>query len=227
MIDQVDARYFTIVNDNWDHAAKQIRRSGNRLSFLVIPLINSYFNFSEYDNSSTVYTTERKDVKYNLQFQLNFIHDKPINLHWQRRFSVLLSGNYMQGLYESINDDLKDEIEINSPQLDSRLQYSLAYYPNSRTTLNMRADINFKNYFGTEDFDNIENDINYLNITPRIDIGLNYYISPQLLLDVGYYIYYDYTESNSNFYDHVNYNDFIKRNQVNHSINIGFKYQIF
>jgi len=227
LIDQADARYFTIVNDNWDHAATQIRRAGKVLSFLVIPSISSYSNFIENEHASLIHTTERKDAEYKVQFQLNFITDKPINKYWQRRFRVSLSGDYMQGLDEIMNDDLKNKTEISSPQLNSMLQYSLAYYPNSRTNLSVGADIYFKNYFGTENFNSTEYDINYLKITPSIHFNLSFYISPQLILDASYYVHYDYTESNSRYYDYVAYDDFIKINRLNQYIDIGFKYQIF
>jgi len=227
LIENADARYFTAVNDNWDNAATQIRTSGNRLSFLIIPYIKSSSNFYEIDNLSIVYTTDRNITEYKVQALLILNNAKPIDLHWQRSFSVSLSGNYMKGLYKTIYDDINNETEISSPQLISMLDYIIKYYPNSRTNLSMGAYINFKNYFGKEEIDNIENDINHLNITPGINFSLNYYISPQLMLDASYNIYYDYTESNSNYYEHVDNDDFIKRNQFNQSISIGFKYQIF
>jgi len=227
LIKNADVRYFTVVNDNWDNAATQIRTSGNRLSFLINPFISTNSNFSESDNLSIVHTTDRAITEYKIQAQLIFNNEKPIDLQWQRSFRVLLSGNYMKGLYKTINDDINNETEISSPQLISMLKYSIKYYPNSRTNLSMGAYINFNNNFGKEESDNIENDINHLNITPGINFSLNYYISPQLILDASYNIYYDYTESNSNYYEHISNNDFIKRNQFNQSINIGFKYQIF
>jgi len=223
LIDQADARYFTIVNDNWDHAATQIRRAGNRLSFLINPSILSSDGFYEIDDYSTITTRENIRTEYKVQAQLTYVNEKPVNLYWQQSFSVLLSGNYMQGLYNYSIDGFNEKSEVKSPQINSRINYSLRYYPNTRTILIIGANINFINYYGTEEYENTKNDINYLDIIPKINFGLNYYISPQLLFVANYAAYYNYSESNLSYYD----NDFFVGNRFNQSINIGFKYQIF
>ena len=139
----------------------------------------------------------------------------------------MLSGGYVKGSYDSVNNDYENETDITSPQLNSTISYSLAYYPNTRTNLSLNGRIYFRNYFGTETYNNDEVDINHLNIRPQVYFNLNYYISPHLLFNASYSLNYDYTESNSYYYERVGYDNFVKENQFNQSINIGFKYQIF
>ncbi|MBI9052892.1 MAG: hypothetical protein JEY96_03690 [Bacteroidales bacterium] len=224
LIDIPDSRYFTIVNDNWDHAAQVIRNSGTRFSFKIESGFSSYTNLSTYESESYSYEDKNRNTEYGIRSGLYFVSEKPINIYWQRGFNFNVSGGYLYGAEEDVANDSK--VELQSPELISEVNYSLDFYPNTRTSLNFDVGINFLNSFGEEEVDNQTIDINHFEIVPSSNLSLNYYISPQLLFNINYRIYYRYMESNSEYYKNM-YDDFLQEEYLNQNINIGFIYKLF
>ncbi|OFX89176.1 MAG: hypothetical protein A2W99_01725 [Bacteroidetes bacterium GWF2_33_16] len=226
LINTADSEYFTIVNDNWDYAITIIRNTGQRISFGIEPKIYSSNYHSKIDNGNLLITEfESKRNEYSINANLQYIYEKPINLYWQNSLSFLLIGTYLESTYGVSASNLDNSLDINAPQITSRLSYNLGFYPNSRTSLNISFAMNYFNSFGEEKYNDEKNSINHLVLTPNSYLNLYYYISPQLRLNVNYSVDYNYTESDSEYYADIS-NEYIKRNSFNQYLSAGFLFQI-
>jgi hypothetical protein len=224
IVQNANSKYFTVVNDNWDYAALPNRRTGHRISFGITPELNYQNADYQYDDIYYLNTNnENYRKEYGLSANLNFALEKPINLYWQSSLYVNLSGKYLKGINEkSLSNSI---VEIESPELHSNINYSIGFYPSSRTDMNLSLGLYFKNSFGSEFVNDEKNNINFFYLLPNSRININYYISPQFKLNINYYMYYRYLDSNSEYYDNM-YNDFKTGQDINQNISIGFIYQI-
>lgn len=225
LINISDAKYFTIVYDNWDNSASISRSTGHRISFGIDPEIHLNNHQSEMKNDSLVYETEINHSEYSVKVNIQYVYEKPINIKWQSSLFFITSGIYFKSINDVYSSVLENKIELNAPQIGSLIKYKLGFYPNSRTNFDVSFALDFFNSFGKEVYNNIENKINHLVITPRSYLNLYYYISPQLRLNLYYSIDYNYTESDSRYYLSLN-NDFIKYNSLNQYLTAGLLFQI-
>ncbi|MDK2978575.1 MAG: hypothetical protein PWP52_1289 [Bacteroidales bacterium] len=224
LIENADARYFAVVNDNWDHAVNRIRNSGKRVSFHLEPGYVYTSDFFEQQQESYQLLNEHKITEYSIQGALKYIDEKPINRFWQSSFSFQIAGKYLKAINKDIENDTK--VELEAPQLTSSVNYAVGFYPNSRTNLVVSLGVNYFNSFGEENINSEKVDISHFEISPVFSTNLNYYISPQLRINANYRLNYLYLETNSEYYYNM-YNDFFQQKDFNHSINVGFIYQIY
>jgi len=224
LIKTADARYFAVVNDNWEHAANRIRNSGKRVSFHLEPGYVFTSDFFEDIQESYQLLNEHKITEYSIQGAIKYIDEKPINRFWQSSFSFQIAGKYLKAINKDIEQDTK--IELEAPQLNSSFNYAVGFYPNSRTDLVVSLGVNYFNSFGEENIDSEKVDISHFEISPVFSANLNYYLSPQLRINANYRLNYMYLETNSEYYYNM-YNDFFQQKDFNHFINVGFIYQIY
>ena len=224
LIKTADARYFAVVNDNWEHAANRIRNSGKRVSFHLEPGYVFTSDFFEDIQESYQLLNEHKITEYSIQGAIKYIDEKPINRFWQSSFSFQIAGKYLKAINKDIEQDTK--VELEAPQLNSSFNYAVGFYPNSRTDLVVSLGVNYFNSFGEENIDSEKVDISHFEISPVFSAKLNYYLSPQLRINANYRLNYMYLETNSEYYYNM-YNDFFQQKDFNHLINVGFIYQIY
>lgn len=224
LVEDNDVKYFSIVNDNWDFAATQIREAGKRLSFGVMPELYYYDRFSEYKTITSNSDNEYNKIEYGISAIVKYNIEKPINIYWQSSFDISTSVKYLIGSEENVTNGFKTDLV--SPQINSSIYYSLGFYPNTRTNLNLSFRINYNNYFGEEDINGDKNDINHFELNTNSMLHLNYYISRQLKLNANYSVYYNYRETNSEYYANA-YDDYTTYKSFSQYFRIGFIYQIF
>jgi hypothetical protein len=227
IITGADARYFTIVNDNWDFSQGPVRESGKRLSGGLIPAYSyTYSNLeTTYPNLGDTSGQKYKTGSLGIRMQGQYKNEKPVNLHWQRSLSMKLSYGYSRNM-NSIQDLEESENKLHSDQLqlDAAVQYGMGYYPNSRTDISGQVSCDFQhvNRLENEDRPNAESNGNI--ITPDFSLVMRYYISPQLRLTMNYHINYTYNKNNFRIDEDYMY---FKSNQLQQIFNVGFVYSIF
>ncbi len=169
------AAYFTTLYDNWMYA-KAYRRSGNRVTLSVRPHFNYrneknekvYINRDNYTINDTT-----KQFYYGADLNILYESEKPMNLYWQRSFSIGYSIGWIGSDYPKHDD---------SYDTDVFATYGIAYYPNSRTSISGSISENINYIF---------NDRNIWTTT-SINLGMSYYFSPQLRLDAYYNLRFTY-----------------------------------
>ncbi|MDX9696281.1 MAG: hypothetical protein RBT49_10870 [Bacteroidales bacterium] len=217
-----DAKYYVTLNDQWNYAAQPIRNSGQRISFGINPEIYSsdYQNINLNVDGNTKSYEER--FEYALGAGVNYTFEKPINLYWQSSLNFSFFGKYMEGTIR----DWPYDISINSPQLESNINYMLGFYPTTRTNIQLSFSAYYFNAFGEEFLStNEEFKTSHFILQPSSNLLINYYISPKVRLRIDYSINYSYLESNSEYYGRL-YNEFLKYNSFNQALRIGFVFKI-
>jgi len=230
LISYPDARYFTIMNDNWDYAQGPVRESGKRLSAGIVPYLSYDHSNGETTYSGPADTSEQKfthnTLGIKMQIQALYEIEKPINLHWQKSMSVKLSYGYSKNLGTSHSEDPEIKTDIDQLQLDAGIMYGMGYYPNSRTDVSGQVSLDFQQSNRKENLDVPLEQIKGYGLVPGVLLAVHYYISPQCRLNINYGITYYYTNSNLK-YDYDAEFNYIKMNYLNQSFSVGFIYSFF
>jgi hypothetical protein len=228
-ISSADARYFTIVNDNWDYAQGPVRKSGKRLSAGLVPEFSYSYNrlentYTDPSDTSELKTTQKK---IGIKMQAAYEVEKPVNLHWQRSMSVKISYGYIKNLLDyNLSENPASNSDNDQWRLDAGFNYGMGYFPNSRTQVTGLFALNFDQSRQKENLENPLDKLNTYDVTPQLNLGLHYYISPQFRLNILYQIYYSY--SNSKYEYHTDAESSIRKsNALAQSFNAGFIYSFF
>jgi hypothetical protein len=224
-----DARYFTIVNDNWDYAQGPVRKSGKRLSGGMVPDFSYSNNRIESRLSVTGDTNEQKIIQKNpgIRMQASFVLEKPVNLHWQRSMSMTISYGYNKDLNTTkFTRNPETQSNFNQMELKADLNCGMGYYPNSRTEITGLVSLDFHQSGRKDNLDQSLEKINTYGVEPKFALDLHYYISPQFRLNIFYNIYYYYTNNHYKF-DNEDESYYFKFNALAQSFNAGFTYSFF
>ncbi|MGE0089986.1 MAG: hypothetical protein AB7S50_11000 [Bacteroidales bacterium] len=222
-ISTMDSKYYVTLNDQWNYAAQPIRKSGKRISIGIKPefLSSDYQNINK-DETGNTYKSYEEKFEYGIGFGAKYNYEKPVNLYWQSSFSFSFFGKYKKGTIK----DLPYDVTIDSPQLESTINYMLGFYPSTRTNLELSFLVYYFNAFGEEIMStNDEIKISHFILQPSSNLLINYYISPKVRLRIDYNINYSYLESNSEYYGSL-FNEFLKYNSFNQSLRFGFVFKI-
>jgi hypothetical protein len=230
LITKADARYFTIVNDNWDYAQGPVRESGKRLSAGFEPDL-SYNRISVESTSTTPGDTS--ESKYNrdnreLRMQVLALYEieKPINLHWQKSMSVKISYGYSKSMRSVHPEEAGTSTDADLLQLNAGMKYGMGYYPNSRTDVTGQVSLDFQQWNRKENLEEPLEKGNGFGLAPKFTLAAHYYFSPQCRLNIHYDISYYYTDSNIK-YDYDTDFNYIKTNYLTQSFSVGFLYSFF
>jgi hypothetical protein len=227
IITSPDARYFTIVNDNWDYAQGPIRESGKRLSAGLIPAYSYLYTNQETSYSDPVDTIGRKYNKNTIGIRMQGLYEieRPVNLHWQRSLSLKLSYGYSRNFISSqFIEQSEDKSNIDQLMLETGIKYAMGFYPNSRTNITGQVSLDYQHLNKLENQDQPNAKSNGDIITPDISLVMHYYISPQFRLNVNYHINYNYTKNNyKNAEDYI----YFKNNILYQNFDVGFIYSFF
>jgi hypothetical protein len=168
-IEQVDARYFTTLNDMWSYSYQDARYAGERISFAVRPGI--YIDY-ERDPRHDMFERERY---ISLDVGMEYQYENPISLYWQESVEAwsYASINYLNRFRS--NTSQEDKADYTSFNMGLVRHYT--YYPNTRTEL----DLSYGACFASMISRNGEISINDSQLIQGLAaISMVYYISPKL-----------------------------------------------
>jgi hypothetical protein len=126
-------------------------------------------------------------------------------------------------IFNRISDDLKSESNIKA--IESSINYELGYFPNSRTRVSGNAACLFTRTISDIDDAN-SNSYKRVNVTPRINLAINYYISSQLRFALFYESYYYFIHENERWNADLEYL-YNKSYGLNQHLNASLTYSIF
>ena len=207
-----DASYYTLLNDNWDNANGPVRRTGGRFSVGFMPGIDLYSNESQNYLKDTLnnpdiiesYTHRSTDINnsWNIDAVALYTWEKPVNLYWQHvvNASIAYSLYYKQmtsKIYEMDTLYYEGKSKLDSPNLNLNLGYSIGYYPNSRTHLDLGLVTTFYKYWGDEKFNNdVTRDAGKISVDCDLNLSCYYYISQQVRFSIWISSTYSYSKLN-------------------------------
>ena len=203
LITKTDILYFIGLEDMWVFGGLQTRESGNQIKLIFTPEFN--YNISGIQKEDPNYETGSWAV--NTDFI--FISKIPLSNQFQSNFEI--------GMYNKVSDHYKVSNEsepYKSFVTDLMGTYSLGFYPNTRTYLNITSIAGI----GHSSFEKIfEN--GYFNSWLSFSSNGYYYISERLR--IGYQIYFD--KWMNYIFDEQRQNE--KFSRFNYTLN--FNYAIF
>ena len=189
LLHNTDILYFTTLNDYWSFPVYFDRKSGRELKFQVLPGFESDYYKSGENYSNT-------PVKTDMVTKIQFDCDKQINLFWERNFHIDLVNTTLIAK----NKYVSDSYPVNWIATNASIYYG--FFPNTRT----RVTGSFY-YHGNEDanLSNNSNSKSWFN-SCNLDLGVNYYISPQLQIAGSLNGSYYFSKENSNHGHNIYYN---------------------
>jgi hypothetical protein len=225
-ISKADARYFTTLNDNWDNSAGPLRESGRRFSAGLVPntTLSRTYNKVEYDTTTTDYITKNRTSIFGIRAFADYTVAIPMDLHWQKNWSLNASYGYGGDLYRNTVTDYK--LERGSYNLTGKAAYGLGFYPNSRTDVTGTLSLNLLQYMRHETLTGTTNRFKYIELAPAFTLNLHYYISAQMRLNVHYDVGYAFTNLDTK-YDASDRYYYYKTNTFNQNLNVGFLYSFY
>jgi len=200
------AAYFTTLYDMWQYGALFSRKSGYEISFVAFP----YYTYNYLKNTPKVQdeTTHYPQHRTFLETDLTFNYEKPVKLNWQHSVVVVSAAVFPEKEKES------NSLYSNLKLLETSAQYSLGYYPNTRTNIQGTVGQQIRKIM-------YENDYNYTNYITRLSVNINYYISPYFRITGSYGINYQH------YLNKYNDPEYYKNNNFSTSFNIHLIYSIF
>ena len=162
------AAYFTTLYDMWQYGDFS-RWSGYEISFLVTP---------HYSYQNTKYTPIAREFieNYNQHhISLDFRYEKPYKLNWQHSLAIAVSGSIdaSSAQNKQAGNDYKNSDKFN--RFSAHVNYSLGYYPNTRTKIQLSTSQAISKYKYDEERDSMSS-------YTMIGANLYYYFSPNLRL---------------------------------------------
>lgn len=200
LIQQSDARYFTILYDIWENGALFQRKSGHAFELKIEPGIGfrqSKDNNNWFSPDSTYwYNSTNKSYGANLSFNYNL--EKPVNLNWQHsvRSSIGSSSYSYLGNSSQSSSQNENSSNFNTNALYLNGSYSIGYFPTTRTNLVLGIDQYFTQRFSKTylagSFDSVDWSKDF-NSYSRLNFSIYYYLSPQFRISGSTSIDYGYS----------------------------------
>jgi hypothetical protein len=163
------AAYFTTLYDMWQYGDLFTRKSGYEISFLVRP----YYNYRISKYTPTIREIINNTNQHHIG--LSFSYEKPVKFNWQHSFAAEVFGgiNSTSEQNKETGNDYKNDTKYKS--FSAFANYSLGYYPNTRTNIQVTASQEIsKNIY--------DDDGNSMNSYTMLGANLYYYFSPNLRL---------------------------------------------
>ena len=158
--------YFTTLYDMWQYGALFPRKSGYEVYFLIYTNNTYHYMKNTPDLEEIIWYPHRAF----LATALNLNYEKPFKLNWQHSVEV---GSYVEFRQEKAGEtDFNSIFSTDRKTFSAWTNYSLGYYPNTRT--NIRATAGQQIWEQRYKID-INNSTRY---TAIFNVGLDYYISP-------------------------------------------------
>jgi hypothetical protein len=228
MITDNDAAYFSTVNDYWSMTSNPFRSHGKRLSLGVYPSYN--YNDSKSANSiirfnpDTVISSETHIGQngYSVNLSARYEQFKPVNLYWQQDYSAELFTDFLGRK----NEDWISETHYSTNMIVMGMtgNYSLKYYPNSRTSYSGNAGLTYQNGNGKEEDFLAKPDVKYKYFRANLGLSAGYYFSPQLTVNGSVGLTYMNQFNTTLYYNHSIYP---QSNEASLYLSLGLLYKLF
>ncbi len=192
-LDKTDIEYFTTMNDYWRYANNPQRGAGSRFSFGIEPWYN-YFRKYERDKnlSSQIDKINYRNRYYGVRGLLEYDYEKPHNLYWHSSFQGGLSYGYE--IYEHNDNQAVSKIKHNRQALNASFQYTLGWFPDSRSYYRYYIQGYYYRFFQEEnEFENLNDYKAWGEKTDyffRTGLSGYYYFSPRLRFSGGFSLYH-------------------------------------
>jgi len=157
-VQESGAKYFTTLYDYWMYGCSFNRDAGSEISAEIIPQYN-YNKVYAYNSWG-----DTKGVSAKISYQ----YEKPVNLYWQRSAYASVGLSYS---HDRLYNEFDGTSDIRMASVAGR--YSIGYYPNSRTNLNLGLE---------ESVLLVDEDKKYCRSVTQLVLSAYYYISPQFRL---------------------------------------------
>jgi hypothetical protein len=232
-----DARYFTTLLDFWEYGGASPRNSGNRLSFSLYPGYSFYY-YKNTGNGWYYNSGKRSYYALSISGGIEYKHEKPINLYWQNTIDI----NGYFGVTEVHDTTRSGKSTASIPNMQIGYFQTIAYYPNTRTNIQLTGSLQYMYLFGKNDPENF--DFHGYGARTSVTCSANYYITQKLRLSLYSSLYYilqdsddevpmnfnDFTGSAftlSDYKSYVNSPSSYMKNHFSGVINVGLTYSIF
>jgi len=211
LLNNTGAAYFTTLYDMWQYGALFPRKAGYEVSFLIYP----YYTYDYVKNSpelqnGTVYYPHRAFLEADLAFN----YEKPFKLNWQHSVTAGGYAYFEQG--KTGETDFNSIFSTVRKIFSAWTNYSLSYYPNTRTNLQATAGQQIR-----KQIDMYQDRTEYTTYTPNFNFSIDYYLSPYLRVAGNFSLNYDYLLYRVNDMENFRNNSFYT------TFNIQFIYSIF
>ncbi|MBN1181360.1 MAG: hypothetical protein JXB49_03670 [Bacteroidales bacterium] len=190
-----DARYFTTLNDIWVYGNGPIRSSGICLAFAIYP---GYYrnDYSNEDFYEPLNYTDDDIYAFLLKSGVEFIYDKPLNLYWQNSLGINGYAGIMDGRYET--EEIIDQENFRIPNIVFAVNEKIGYYPNTRTYAGLYCSSAYAQFFDATDLKKDIRGFEGKGIRTYAGLSVNYYITPQLRLNINSSLYHIWQNSDDN-----------------------------
>jgi len=200
--------YFTTLNDMWQYGDLFSRKSGYEISFVARP----YYSYRNLKYTPVI----REFIQNSNQHHIGLIfkYEKPVKLKWQHSLAAEVFGgiNSSSEQNKQTDDDYKNNTKYKS--FSAFANYSLGYYPNTRTNIQVSASQEISKNIYDDEGDSMSSNTS-------LGASLYYYFSPNLRLTGEYGLMYTPSRSNGN----EGY--FYNSNRFSSSFSIRLTYSIF
>jgi hypothetical protein len=181
------AAYFATLYDMWQYGALFSRKSGYELSFVMRPRYTYQYSQTITEPQEAGRDLNQADVETWLVFN----YEKPVKLNWQHRVEAATYACFFQGKRGQTN--FESLFHTNSKMLSAWADYSLGYYPNTRTNIEASLGQQIRKQIDTYlDYST------YTTYTARLNVNVNYYLSPYFRISGSWNLNYEHYLSQSN-----------------------------
>ena len=181
-----DATYFSTLNDMWEYGALANRKSGQILQLIANHGFTSKNEDTYYEFNNNL-TVKNENTLLSGMVQLKYQYEKPTNLYWQHSIVANIQYTYTD----------ENELHLSSTEnkfwknnVNATAQYTLGYYPNTRTYFT--GAISANSMFESSNM--LGQSINYIRKNQAIlTLQMFYFFSPRLKLSANLALnYYNY-----------------------------------
>lgn len=171
VIDVDDIRYFNSLSDMWRYGDLVSRKSGTEIGLSIRP----GHSFNNRDLNHDYSDEDMIEEDFTINYGLSFSSYNPLSIKWQADYQVGLSHLFANEL-QNVNNEFTQKYY----QSNAYFSGSLGYYPNTRTALYFRTNLNLQNQSFNED-KKIDKDRYKFECLVHVDAY--YYISERLRLN--------------------------------------------
>ena len=177
LLEDNGAAYFTTLYDMWQYGDLFSRKSGYEMSFLLLP-------YYSYQNEK--YTPEIRDMILHSNQNtmiLNFSYEKPFKSNWQHSLYADVSGGIGSSSVQNKQTDNDYKNDTKNKIISATANYSLGYYPNTRTYIRVTTSQRISKYI-------YDDDRRFTSFYSMLGANLYYYFSPNLRLTSDCNLFY-------------------------------------
>ncbi len=214
LVDKESISIFNTIMDYHFQANFRERTSGQKIEYSLSPGFD-YFLEEEQDGQTAL---KHNWIRSRIAAKVNYENSRPLSLAWQRSFNLKFRYQIQEDkeTYDDGTEKEEDQYEENRIQLDG--QYSLGYYPNTRTSIVSGIQASFFN---------LKTDINGWEGMGSLFSTINYYFSERLRLNVNLQLTYMGMKMNYQDANELTAPYWVIHNGFTTSINSSLIYSIF